>query len=439
MLNIPKGLKKPERKDYKVSTYDVERNDAAKQKLKNEQYERKKENDNTSCLITSILTWIVAYFIFSIFSNEEHNQVVVILVCTVIAVFIGPFIGSLLFSATEKAVDTVTYKPRLEPTPNQCSTRAYDNALAEYNKTIDILSRRYPDIKNVNYDADKYTAYVTKELANLINTQFDRENIKWWKGQSLNFKSCVQILLKKIGYDNIKRTDNILDPVDASRSHTYDLSASRNGESLIVRCFHQCNGELTVEHLQVLFDAMDDFDCCIAVLATSYRLEEIPNIVKEYATNKSIELWDVNKLIEMTKQIIADNDSETQISLPEGFIRKQSYNISRNLNDSLLTVKPYHYYILSNELFESSKDALTKVSTYPQESVYYGICEYPRSWQYRGGHCVYGIIACSAKNGIVFRMAKECEYMFDAEKRDFINNNHNDSLGNRSKYNPGRY
>ena len=229
MLNIPKNLKKPERKDYKVSDHELDTFQNAKKQLGNERYERKKKNENSSCLLTVAATWIVAFVILSMISSKDYNPLATIFITTVIAAIIGPFIGGFFMSAAEKTVDAVTYEPTIKWTPNQAATKAYDEATEKYNITIESLKRRYPDIEKVDYDADRYTDYVTGELARLINTTFNSDNIKWWRDQVLNFKSCIVKVLKKMGYEDIRRTDNVRDPIDASRSYTFDVSASRNG------------------------------------------------------------------------------------------------------------------------------------------------------------------------------------------------------------------
>ena len=143
-------------------------------------------------------------------------------------------------------------------------------------------------------------------------------------------------------------------------------------------------------------------------------------------------------MLDLTEEFFVDSSKEHEvpITVPEGFSHCFSYIISRNINDSLLTTKPYHYYLLTSEYFESYKDALTKIATYPKEKIYYGVCEYPRKWQYKNKQATYAIIGCNASDGTVWRMAKECEYMYDANSRQFITNRHEENLGHRSDFMP---
>lgn len=439
MLNIPKNLKKPEQSDYKVSVYELETFQKAKQQLGHEKYERKEKNEHSSCLLAFIATWIVAFLLLSMLSSKDFNAIGTIFLTTVIAAVIAPFIGGFFWSAAEKTVDAVTSEPQMKWTPNQSATKAYDEALAKYNKTIESLKSRYPDIEKVNYDADKYLSFATSELSRLLNQTFVSEIYSWWDGQMLNFKSCIMIMLKKMGYEDIKRTDNVRDPIDASRSYTYDLVASKNGEKIFVRCFHTVNGELTVGHINVLWQEAHKNGNAKAIFATNYKSKDIPNEINDFATSYNVEIWDMSKLLEITNEYFLKNLKEPPVTLPSGFEHKLSYNISRTIGTGLLSIRPYHYYLLSNELFDSIKDALTKIQTYPEANLYYGVCEYPRKWQYRGGAAIYGVIACYSEDGSVWRLAKECAYMFDAKKRDFIRNQYKDSLGDRSKFMPYFY
>ena len=70
MLNIPKNLKKPEQSDYKVSEYELETFQKAKQQLGHEKYERKEKNEHSSCLLAFIATWIVAFLLLSMLSSN---------------------------------------------------------------------------------------------------------------------------------------------------------------------------------------------------------------------------------------------------------------------------------------------------------------------------------------------------------------------------------
>lgn len=436
MLNIPKKLKEPKRSDFKVSENEVEAFQKAKQQLGHKKYERKKKNENSSCLLAFVATWIVAFLILSMLTSKDFNALGTILITTVIACIIGPFIGGLFMSAAEKTVDAVTYDPQLGWSPNQSATKAYDDALTKYKKTTDSLKLRYPDIEKVDYDADRYVSFVTSELSSLLDRTFVLENISWWRGQMLNFKSCITILLKQMGYENITRTDNIRDAVDASFSRPYDLSAIKNGETIYVRCFHTINGEITIDHLNVLWQASQNNGNINAIFATNYIKKDIPDYINDFASSHNIEMWDMTKLLELTKEFLLKDFHVQPISLPDGFEHKLSYNISRSIGSSLLSLRPCHYYLLSNELFESIKDALTKIQSFPEDDIYYGVCAYPRNWQYRGGRSIYGIIACHFNDGSVWRMAKECPYMFDAKNRDFIKTDYKDNLGNRSKFMP---
>lgn len=432
MLDIPHNLKKPEKRDYKVSDYDLDAYRKAKEQLRSDQYEKKKKNEKSSFIVAIIVTWFVAYIVLSMFANKNFNPTTVFFIATIIAVIIGPIVSGYFMSAAEKT----TYNPRLVSTPNQNATKAYDDALELYKKTTERLKSRYPDIEKIDFDSKQYIEFVTNELARLINMKFDFENIRWWKGQPLNFKTCIIKILRKMGYDNFSRTDNIRDPIDASRSYTFDLSASRNGKNIIVRCFNTTNGDLKIEHIKVLREALYKFENATAILATNYRLGDISDEIIEFGKQHNIEIWDVGKLLDLTREYFLYKKGEPNIDLPTGFVHKLSYNISRTIGDELLTTRAYHYYVLTNELFENKQDAFAKISSYPQGNIYYGVCEYPRKWQYRGSICVYGIIACSSKDGSIYRMAKECAYLFDADSREYITNNYQSSLGRRSKYMP---
>ena len=439
MLNIPKKLKKPERSGYKVSDYELESFQKAKQQLGHEKYERKEKNEHSSCLFAFIATWIVAFLLLSMLSSKDFNAIGTIFLTTIIAVVIAPFIGGFFLSAAEKTVDAVTSERQMKWTPNQLATKAYDDAMAKYNKTIESLKSRYPDIEKVNYDADRYLSFVTSELSRLLNQTFVFEIYSWWDGQMLNFKSCIMIMLKNMGYEDIRRTDNLRDPIDASRSYTYDLSAKKNGENVFIRCFHTINGELTVGHINILWQAAHKNGNAKAIFATNYRSKDISDDIRNFATSYNVEIWDMSKLLDITNEYFLMNLKEPPVTLPIGFEHKLSYSISRTIGSGLLSIRPYHYYLQSNEMFDSIKDALTKIETYPEEDLYYGVCEYPRKWQYRGGAAIYGIIACYSEDGSVWRMAKECAYMFDAKNRDFIRTQYKDSLGDRSKFLPYIY
>ena len=138
----------------------------------------------------------------------------------------------------------------------------------------------------------------------------------------LNFKSCIMIMLKKMGYEDIKRTDNVRDPIDASRSYTYDLVASKNGEKIFVRCFHTINGELTVGHINVLWQEAHKNGNAKAIFATNYKSKDIPNEINDFATSYNVEIWDMSKLLEITNEYFLKNLKEPPVTLPSGFEHK---------------------------------------------------------------------------------------------------------------------
>ena len=436
MLNIPPKIIKPERGRYNISDFEIESYKRAKEKFDHENFERKEKNEKSSCLLSIAMTWIIAFILLSIVTSKEYNFAATFLITSLIAVIIGPFIGNIISPVSEKTVDVLSDKPTIVLTPNQQAAKAYNDAVENYNKTIKNLERSFPDIEKVNYNAEQYYKYVADEIALSIFKKNNWENARWWEGQTLNFKSCIIEVLRKLKYSNIKRTDNVRDPIDASRSKAYDISAIRGKETILVRCFNKTHGDLTILHLSELQHSLLKFENARPIFVTTIRLNKISESIKSYAHEQNIEIWDLDKLLELTKELFLNEDVITPLTLPDGFVHKIFYNISKNINDSLLTIKPCHYYILSNELFASSKDALTKISTFPKDKIYYGVCEYPRIWQYRHVQNVYGIIACFSDDGSPFRLAPECGYMFDADKRDFITNKYESSLGNRSKYMP---
>lgn len=51
MLDIPHNLKKPEKRDYKVSDYDLDAYRKAKEQLRSDQYEKKRKMRNLLLLL----------------------------------------------------------------------------------------------------------------------------------------------------------------------------------------------------------------------------------------------------------------------------------------------------------------------------------------------------------------------------------------------------
>lgn len=438
MLNIPNNIKKPERKDYRVSEFDVEQYQRVKKQYEHEKYERSKKNDKTSTIITIVIVWIISFIILSAITDKEFSTAATILITSVIALVLGPFIGGIIFSTSEKVVDFVADEPMMVRTSNQSATEMYERDMKEYNETIDRLTRRYPDIENVEYNAAAYNNYVVGEMVRLLNVSFKRENMQWWGHQILNFKICIDRILRKMQYTNIQHTGKLSDPVTAGFSWAVDISAERNGQLECFRCFRKESKELNKEVFEIFIEEAAKRGASKLTFVTNYLLKEIPQELVDIAQVNKIEIWDLNNLIELTEKYFVDSSDKYEIPIivPEGFKHCFSFIISRNINDSLLTTKPYHYYLLTTEFFESYKDALTKIATYPKDNAYYGVCEYPRRWQYKNKQSIYAIVLCNAKDGTVWKMAKECEYMFDANSRQYITNKHEENLGWRSQFMP---
>ena len=141
MLNIPKNLKKPEQSDYKVSEYELETFQKAKQQLGHEKYERKEKNEHSSCLLAFIATWIVAFLLLSMLSSKDFNAIGTIFLTTVIAAVIAPFIGGFFWSAAEKTVDAASAPAR----PSSCCNNSYYQLLPAPLPPCDLpSSRRIP-------------------------------------------------------------------------------------------------------------------------------------------------------------------------------------------------------------------------------------------------------------------------------------------------------
>lgn len=81
MLDIPHNLKKPEKRDYKVSDYDLDAYRKAKEQLRSDQYEKKKKNEKSSFIVAIIVTWFVAYIVLSMFANKNFNPTTVFFYC----------------------------------------------------------------------------------------------------------------------------------------------------------------------------------------------------------------------------------------------------------------------------------------------------------------------------------------------------------------------
>jgi hypothetical protein len=438
MLNIPNYIKKPERNDYRVSEFEIDQYKRVKKRYEHEKYEQQKKNEKSSTIITVVIVWILSFILLSVITNREFNVAAIILITTVIALIIGPFIGGIIFSASEKVIDFVSDEPMMIHTSNQSSAELYDNDLKKYNDTIKALTRRYPDIEKADFNAKEYHKYVGEDLAKLLNESFRRENMRWWNNQILNFKICVDKILRKMNYINIQHTGKLSDPVTAGFSWAVDISAEKDGNLECFRCFRKDSKELNKEIFEIFIEETAKRNGKKMTFVTNYLLSEIPQDLLELAQVNNIIIWDLNKLLELTEVFFVDSSKEHEppIILSEGFTHCFSYIISRNINESLLTTKPYHYYLLTTEFFESYKDALTEIASFPKEKAYFGVCEYPRKWQYKNKQSIYAIIACNASDGTVWKMAKECEYMYDAYSRQFITNKHEENLGNRSEFMP---
>ena len=438
MLNIPQNLKKPERKDYRVSEFEIDQYQKVKKQYEHEKYEQSKKNDKSSTIITIVIVWIISFVILSAITDRDFNVAATILFTTVISLVIGPIIGGVIFSTSEKVVNLVSDDPIMIRTRNQSAAEMYESDLKKYNDTVDRLIRRYPDIEKVGFNIDEYLKYVSNDMVKLLNVPFRRDNIRWWDNQILNFKICVDRILRKMNYVIIHHTGKLSDPVTAGFSWAVDISAEKHGNIECFRCFRKGSHELNKETIEEFIEETAKRNGGKMTFVTNYLLKEIPEDVAVMAQVNNIEIWDLNKLLDLTEEFFVDSsiEHEVPITVPDGFSHCFSYIISRNINDSLLSTKPYHYYLLTTEYFESYKDALTKIATFPQAKAYYGVCEYPMKWQYKNKQAIYAIVACNACDGTVWRMAKECEYMYDANSRQFITNKHEENLGHRSEYMP---
>lgn len=438
MLNIPQNLKKPERKDYHVSEFEIDQYQKVKKQYEHEKYEQSKKNDKSSTIITIVIIWVLSFVILSAVTGKNFNVAATILITTIISLVIGPIIGGVIFSTSEKAVNLVSDNPIMTHTSNQSAAKMYESDLKKYNDTVDRLIQRYPDIEKVGFNIDEYLKYVSNDMVKLLNVPFKRENISWWGNQILNFKICVGRILQKMNYVNIQHTGNLSDPVTAGFSWAVDISAEKYGIIECFRCFRKGSGELNKKTLEEFIGETAKRKGGKMIFVTNYMLKDIPEDVSVMAQVNNIEIWDLDKLLDLTEEFFVDSSKEHEvpITVPNGFSHCFSYIISKNINDSLLTTKPYHYYLLTTEYFESYKDALTRIASFPKEKAYYGVCEYPRKWQYKNKQSIYAIIACNASDGTVWRMAKECEYMYDANSRQFITNRHEEKLGHRSEFMP---
>ena len=108
-----------------------------------------------------------------------------------------------------------------------------------------------PDIEKAGFNIDEYLKYVSNDMVKLLNMSFRRENIRWWDNQILNFKICVDKILRKMNYVNIQHTGKLSDP-EWQRAQNYcmhrhaarpccrlsDLSVTRySGEILLLPIF----------------------------------------------------------------------------------------------------------------------------------------------------------------------------------------------------------
>ena len=438
MLNIAKIDKKPTLSEYHISELELEKYLAEKKRYEREKKELEEKNEKKAKTITLLTILFISYLIVSIITTKKLSLIATIITIIALSLFLFLLLYWIFYAVIKKVVDFITDKPiYILYFEYEKSAERYESDLKKYNNTIDKITKKYPDIEKVNFKIDEYHKLVINEMSKLLDFSFQKENILWWNNQVLNFKICVIRILQKANYKNIHTTGSLSDAMSASFSYAVDIKAESDGDIVCFRCFRKNSQTLTKNILESFIKESDSKKAKKKIFVTNYIANEISKDILDYAKTNKIDIWDVYKLIELTKGYnLISSEINSSIILPSNFFQCESFVISRNLNDELLTIIPYKYYLLSNELFESYKDALTKAESYPKANIYYGVCEYPRNWQTRGKQQIFTLVACDMKSGMIWRLAKECKYIYDANSRLFITTNHSGKFVFRSEFMP---
>lgn len=441
MLNYPRVGKKPCLGDYQVSKLEIEKYEQAKANYEREKREREDKNNSSSCLLTFVIIIFIAIIIFSLIanannSNPSNGQAFVIVL--VIAACICPIIIGKVSKISEKAVDLATDSPYLQYSPNQDASKRYQEALDKYNKLTNELRHRYPRIEEVNYNEHAYNKLVINDLEEIIDKKLNYRNYVWWRNHSITFKTAVHSLLLTAGYHRPTNTKETSSAVTVNKQ--LDITLGKEGWMYYFKFYSKNSPPLEIKQIEAIQLAVpNEYKHKIIVVTNCHKVELSKEIV-EYIADNGIELWDVKKLVELTRIYVLDKDKEEYpINLSHDFKKCVGFQLQPLESDYKLKIQPFFYYIYKPEIFNKVTDAFNLIDYLPRGKICYGICEYPnlkflmyddhehkqRTVYYEGekpSKPVYVVIAFTSEHIHSWRIKMECRYMYDASCNEYISN-----------------